>query len=325
MSNIFLAYSAPDRPFADLLCDKLLELGHTLFSDKNLQGGDDWRHILLLNLRRSDVSIVLISEASQTPFSNIFDEIGFARGYASESDRLLIIPILLGDARIPSMIADIQALRGSVAQLDELADQINVAIAAFTGRRAAKEEKAAEVAKRIEINAAEYVEEAIEFQRLQESRNCLFGVSWYIIGFVALLIGMGFAFYGVVRFDASSKSDMVNVFILTLKTLVVIGLLGACAKYAFTLGKSYINESLKCADRMHAISFGKFYLRVYGEHATWLELKEVFQNWNIDRSSSFSSLDASQFDPKLIESVLELVRTMTGSRPRIKKKAKIGT
>jgi len=106
--------------------------------------------------------------------------------------------------------------------------------------------------------------------------------------------------------------------ILALKSIVVIGLLGACSKYAFTLGKSFMSESLKSADRMHAISFGKFYLKVYGSDATWPELKEVFQHWNIDRSSSFSSQTTAEFDPKIIESMLELFRAF-GQSPSNKK------
>ena len=74
-----------------------------------------------------------------------------------------------------------------------------------------------------------------------------------------------------------------------------------------------MSESLKSADRMHAISFGKFYLKVYGSDDTWPELKEVFQHWNIDRSSSFSSQTTAEFDPKIIESMLEFIRVFEQS------------
>src|SRR6185503_15952382 len=53
--------------------------------------------------------------------------------------------------------------------------------------------------------------------------------------------------------------------------------LGACAKYTFSLGRSFTIESLKCADRLHAISFGKFYLRVYGQSATWPRVEGSFR------------------------------------------------
>jgi len=89
---------------------------------------------------------------------------------------------------------------------------------------------------------------------------------------------------------------------------------GACAKYAFSLGKSYSSESLKSSDRIHAIRFGEFYLRAFGDKTKWGELKEVFQHWNIDRNSSFASLDVSQFDPKIVESMMDLIKVVGGKR-----------
>ena len=109
-----------------------------------------------------------------------------------------------------------------------------------------------------------------------------------------------------------------SIILVALKTIVVIGLLSACAKYAFVLGKSYSSESLKSSDRIHAIRFGEFYLRAFGDKTRWDELKEVFQHWNIDRNSSFSTLDVSQFDPKIVESLLDVARLVSG-RKNVKK------
>lgn len=81
---------------------------------------------------------------------------------------------------------------------------------------------------------------------------------------------------------------------------------------AFALGKSYISESLKCSDRIHAIAFGKFYLQAYGETATWADLKEVFQHWNIDRTSTFSSLDSAQIDPQILSLLADVVKSALG-------------
>jgi hypothetical protein len=94
--------------------------------------------------------------------------------------------------------------------------------------------------------------------------------------------------------------------------VIVIGFLGACSKYAFSLGKAYTSESLKAADRIHAISFGQFYLRAFGEHVNWTELKEVFQHWNIDRSSTFSNLDAAQIDPQILSLIGQVATTLGG-------------
>ncbi len=130
--------------------------------------------------------------------------------------------------------------------------------------------------------------------------------------FSALVSGIVFAFYGVATLGGTPDRSWIDFAILTLKTVVIIGLLSACAKYGFTLGKSYVSESLKSADRIHAISFGKFFIRVFGAKAKWPELKDAFQHSNINRASTFTSLDTSQFDPKLIESLLELAQLLSG-------------
>jgi hypothetical protein len=70
-----------------------------------------------------------------------------------------------------------------------------------------------------------------------------------------------------------------------------------------------MGEALKNNDRGHAISFGQFYLKAYGDRATWEEIREVFQHWNIAKDSPFGSLDAREFDPKLLESLIDLAKT----------------
>jgi len=102
-----------------------------------------------------------------------------------------------------------------------------------------------------------------------------------------------------------------KVILFAIKGLVVVGLLVALSKYAFTLGKSYMNESLKNSDRLHAISFGKFYLQAYGDVVEPEDVKDVFQHWNIDKDSSFSDLKTDNFDPRIFESALEIAKVMT--------------
>ncbi len=66
-----------------------------------------------------------------------------------------------------------------------------------------------------------------------------------------------------------------------------------------------MNESLKNSDRMHAISFGKFYLQVFGADIKQSDLKEVFKDWNTNQDSAFVRLNSNEFDPKLLQSFLK--------------------
>ena len=65
-------------------------------------------------------------------------------------------------------------------------------------------------------------------------------------------------------------------------------------RYSFTLGKSYTNESLKMADRMHAIR----HIRIFADRF-WLsmqrdDLHKLFETWNLNPDSSFKSISASE-------------------------------
>jgi hypothetical protein len=112
-------------------------------------------------------------------------------------------------------------------------------------------------------------------------------------------------------------SNWSSSFAFAVVEVITIGLLAACAKYAFSLGKAYMSESLKSADRIHAIEFGRFYLQAFGETATGPEVKEAFQHWNIDRNSTFSSLDSAQIDPQIISLVAQVVASITGKREKM--------
>lgn len=71
-----------------------------------------------------------------------------------------------------------------------------------------------------------------------------------------------------------------------------------------------MSESLKNSDRRHAISFGNFYLRAYGEKATWHEIKEAFQHWNIAKESAFSALNPKEFDPDFLGMAVKVARAL---------------
>jgi hypothetical protein len=316
MARIFLSYSRSDVEFAQQLAERLVSLGNEITIDvESLSAGQDWRARLSDGLRNAEVFIVLLSRSSMSSPS-VLQEIGAARAYAAESDRMLVIPVVIDDIPVPSIVQDIFVLRVLDRDFDDIVLRIEASISSFIGRRAAKDEKAAEVAKRIETNAASYIDEAVQFQRNAESSNRIAGIVWHIAGFVSLLGGIVFATLALTNPNSNRATEWTDLGIATLKSVIVIGLLAACAKYAFSLGKSYISESLKCSDRIHAIAFGKFYLQAYGEKATWVELKEVFQHWNIDRTSIFSTLDAAQIDPQILSLLGDIVKSAMGKTPQ---------
>ena len=167
--------------------------------------------------------------------------------------------------------------------------------------------------KKIDKSAADYVEQHTRELSIRE-RNLKFqAVLWYTIGFVSLLGGISVAIY----FISTTNKDIVElttVLFLIFKSLFLIGLFIAASRYSFNLGKTYMNESLKNADRIHAISFGKFYLQVFSEDINSEDLKDVFKDWNTNHESSFMKLDSNEFDPKMLELFLKFAETIKGKK-----------
>lgn len=317
MAKIYISYQRTDQSFVLELAQQLKAAGHSLTYDVDaLSPGTDWRTALDQGLKSAEIFIVIISE-NTAKSQYVLAEVGAARAYAAESGRMLIVPVIIDNSPPPLSLQDIHAIIQPDQDVDEISQKIEVAVSAFIGRRAAIEVEASAVAQKLQTNAADFIRIAIDSLAHLEVRDRRLGYLWYSLGFLSLVVGIGFALRGLVATAHQTTLPTESLVLAALKALLVIGLLGACAKYAFSLGKSYASEALKCSDRIHAIRFGEFYLRAFGEKTQWTELKEVFQHWNIDRNSSFSTLDASSFDPKFIESIIEftkLFQSKSGSK-----------
>jgi TIR domain len=311
MSRIFLSYSRFDKQQVLAVSDELRNLGHEITVDvDSVQPGQDWRKVLANGLRDSEVYVVFISKSSLASPS-VLSEIGAARAYSEQSDRMLLVPVLIEDIPIPSSINDVLVLSAIGKDSKEVAAKINAAVAHFVGTKIAKDDQQDTFSKIVEENSSNYVEEAIERQQRSERQNKYSAMAWYVAGFTSLLAGLAFVAQSVASINGMEATNWAYFAILALKSFLAVGLLGACSKYAFSLGKSYMSEALKSADRIHAISFGKFYLKVYGAKATWPEVREAFQHWNIDRTSVFSNIGTSEFDPKLLEGLIEFGKTFS--------------
>jgi hypothetical protein len=319
VARVYISYNHADNDIGLQISQCLKEKGHQVtFDIDTLTPGMEWRTALSEGLKDSEVFVALITEKSLVS-QHVLSEIGSARAFAQSSSRMLIIPVILDEIPIPPVIADINAIISPARDIQDICTKIEKAISVWIGRRAADEEKRGKVSERIEVNAAEYIDDAIKSLESLERRNRYNSNFWYAAGFISLLAGIGFVGYAVTTSSESVKLSWIDLSVVVLKSAVVIGLLGACAKYAFTLGKSYISEALKSSDRLHAISFGKFYLRVYGTDIGATELKDAFQHWNIDRESSFSKQNVGDIDPKIVDIIVEVAKSFASRKNEDKK------
>lgn len=281
--------------------------------------GVDWRKELLSELKSSDGLLVLITKNSLDS-KYVISEIGTTRAFIDENDsKKFLIPVIYGDIEIPDFIKDLYCIRLSDENYIESIDRIDSSISSFIGKKEAAEEKETEKREFIERKAADYINIATDALKKRESQNKTVAYLCYSIGFMTLVAGIFFAISGLKSFSEITQTIEVTpnivwitIVSLLLKSVIIIGLLLACSKYTFTLGKSFMHEALRNADRLHAISFGEFFIKAYGDKiSSYSEINEIFQNWNIDKSSSFYELNADTYDPKLSENLTDIIKSLT--------------
>ena len=108
------------------------------------------------------------------------------------------------------------------------------------------------------------MEQVLEKLTVTERRQKRYAGILYAISAVMLLLTMGIAVVFISRTDFANasleKTLAVGVVYLFLAILVV-----SLSKFLFTLAKSFMVEAIRCSDRIHAISFGKFYIEAFEE------------------------------------------------------------
>jgi hypothetical protein len=271
--------------------------------------------VLAERLRGSDVTVVIVSpEAMRSQF--VFTEAGAAMAYAQTSQRMIVIPVVLGDAEIPPALSNLQAIFSRDRDAESVAITVAAAVEASHGRRIAEEEVRKEVHARVAKTAADYVNESISSLEKRATADRRLSHLWYGLGFACLVSGVGYGLWRVhiLLSESPETFGWTKFAALTLLSIVVISLLIALSRYAFMLGKAFMAEALRNADRMHAISFGRFYLNAFAEAADWAQVKEAFQHWNIDRGSTFLAQEISQFDPKLLETAVEIAKVLAAAK-----------
>lgn len=183
--------------------------------------------------------------------------------------------------------------------------------------RVLQEEHQKQVQEKIEIKVPEFVKSAIEVLEKKEKDFSGKAKEWNNNGSIslglAILSAIGALVYGGFAFNSAAKENIDWFFFsfLLLKGLVIVSLFGAFAKHAYNIGNAYMHESLKRSDRMHAINFGKLYLEVYGNDVSQSDMKSIFENWNLDNNSAFTKVQRASFEPKIVEQISEMIKSIS--------------
>lgn len=320
MAKIYILHSRENDNFVRSLMNRLAELGHELVLS-DFEVGHDIKTSIKNAMRNADIQIALISNNSLS--SNYFmNEVIQTRNYSVHSNlKKLFIPLFYPDIDFNELPNTIRNIRGLVLEgttendVIKATKEIEIAINSFYGKQIAIEEEEKEVKEKIESSAPEYIAQTLTDLQSKESNMKTYALIWYSLGFLALIAGVASTIWlsnsGLAEFG--EKENWSKTIFFAIKSALIIILLIASSKYSFTLGKSYMNETMKIADRIHAISFGKFYLQVFNKRIETEELKDIFRDWNISNQSSFMGQKSEDFDPKLLDKISGIIDKIKGN------------
>lgn len=310
MARLFISYTSQDRNFAEQLKSELQALGHTpWWFDEGVTVGQKWQEAILDQLKKVDALIILVSEASLRS-SWVNHELGAALAYSEERGSPAIIPVVLDDTRLSIPLSRYFAIAVGQKPVVEIARTISEAVEKQVGRLKARVEEQRENQKKVEVSAADFIQKSLSELAERERSYRRLAYFWYSVAYATLVGSAAFGVWKALLHPPAVK-DWIPLAELAISGILVLGLLIALAKYAFTLGKSFMVEALRNADRRHAISFGEFYLRAYGSTAEWKEVKDAFQNWNIDKGSYFIGQSGAEFDPQILAIAVEVAKMLS--------------
>lgn len=168
---------------------------------------------------------------------------------------------------------------------------------------------AEKLAESIETDGYKYLDKTIEDLK-QQKNNCL-AIGWtcYGVSFLLLLALLGFTFW---RFwslpNLEIAFDVYKTVILCVEMVVLSTVTVSISRFLFLLGKSFMVESIRNADRAHAIGLGRLYLKLYKDKFKWGELKDVLKNWNIDKGSAFRTMDAKDIEAVSLDQLTSIFK-----------------
>ena len=291
--RVFISYTHYDANIANQLSSYLKSKDFEVFYDQMISAGSGWKKEIEKAINEADAMVALYSRNSMQSGSQN-QEIGRALG-----KNIPLLPIIIDDAPIPFDLIDIQCLFVKTSDdLSKAFGQIEVAITARLEKRLqAKRESEAVTAKR-EKDFVKNIDGVCKELEDSVRRNKRLALVCYTLS-VALLMASILVFYAMRHISANAA--LLEIGIVLASRVVVVALIVSVCRLFFVLGKSFMVESIRCADRRHAISFGKFFMDAYGDVATIDEIIKAFQAWNIDGGSSFRTQTTEEFDPKISE------------------------
>lgn len=313
MAKIFISHSMKDSAFVEKIYCGLIDNKHEIVTfDSKYSVGDNMSAAIANALKNIDFFIVIVTNNSISS-DWVRYEINISKGYYGESGKPKIIPVVIGNVELHGILVNHLAIRiDNEDQIDELIGKLNNVIEIQTGEIIAKRDKRVSIQDNLDRQSKIYIEKSLENLRKTEKRYRYLAYWCYVAAYIPLFISILYTINrDVIKFYELTLGGQIQFVVMG---IVIVSLIIATSRFAFILGKSFMVESLRNSERIHAISFGEFYLKTFGTDATWEEIKDAFQNWNIDKGSYFISQAINEYDPELLKSLMTLLRNSKNTK-----------
>lgn len=300
--KIFIAYSHCEIQFVERMSNVLSKNGFDVFWDKEIPLGTSWAEVLSNEIAKADVVIIVFSQR-KSDHVNKESDIAYTRHISSNNESPLIIPIVIGDdSYVPFDISKFQGIYiKSSNQFDYAIDSLLYNLSMYKAKLKKDKIAAIHAQERIENSLKKHIETVINRLEIIEKRHKIYACILYTLSGIVLISTI------LIAWLVLKKTDFTNI---EFKELALVGfmylfiavLIVSFSKFLFSLAKSFMVESIRCSDRIHAISFGQFYIEAFDEKVTRDEIIKIFNTWNIDNGATlFRNQSVEEYDPKIQE------------------------
>ena len=322
--NVFISYSHADRDFAMELAKIIEADGYDVFIDNKIPIGNNIYRDIGQGIAKADAIIIVISENYNHGF--VANETVSMLSFFDKGRLPLIIPVVLGkNAPIPYGLERYNYLdipyenetgndmgegcyegipKTKEKKLDPIVKKkviqsIQLILGTHNSKLASEKEKQKANEKKVKDGLSNYLNETMTRLHANEKTNKVLAYILYFLSIIPLIVATVLTVSDL-SVNKDQVSDPIFLAIQSVVSLLIILLFISISKLMFTLAKSFMVESIRYSDRIHAISFGKFFLDAYGNDATREEVLKAFSAWNIDDGkTSFRNQSGDDYDPKL--------------------------
>ncbi|MGG0419658.1 toll/interleukin-1 receptor domain-containing protein [Priestia aryabhattai] len=292
MKKIFLHYTPDDKRVAESLSNFLRKSGYDILMNtadmyyhSPLSAEIEFTDSFAYRFEETDLAIVLISQnylksSTYKPESEAFNKL-------FSLNKIPIAVIAIDDANPQFGFGNMgyfevdknNILNEKFGEITTILELKKSEMYQAEKEATAEKESKKEVVQR--ISDSPELKKVISDLKSREKFSKGIAMACYIIGIAGIIAGAILAYLSVNNIPSDNKNSYYYIYIGA-KNLAIIGILILCSRYTFNIGKIYMEEGVKQADRLHAIHYGKFFLESFQEKLSFEEMKELFKDWNMD-------------------------------------------